>query len=149
MCRPGCAIAPAIGLRNSPDYWRLVPYALEHAHTHSTFQDVVVFPQGAAAVDHVCLAPSRGSPVVSLPRACQPAPGMGGNTESYFFARYYVDDGILVEVQWRPDGRRCMKAVRSLASDHFCLLTERGASDPPLLSAGNITNWDTRLEVSG
>ena len=86
---------------------------------------------------------------MSLPRDCQPVPGVGGNTGSYFFARYYVDDGILVEVQWWPDGRRCMRAVQSLASDHFRLLGERGASDPPLLSAGKIMNWDTCLEVLG
>ena len=42
-----------------------------------------------------------------------------------------------------------MRAVQSLASDHFRLLGVRGASDPPLLSASNITNWDTRLEVLG
>ena len=63
--------------------------------------------------------------------------------------RYYVDDGILVEVQWWPDGRCCMRAVQSLASDHFRLLGVRGASDPPLLSASKIANWDMRLEVMG
>ena len=42
-----------------------------------------------------------------------------------------------------------MRAVQSLASDHFRLLGERGASDPPLLSAGKNTNWDTCLEVLG
>ena len=42
-----------------------------------------------------------------------------------------------------------MRAVQSLASDHFRLPGERGASDPPLLSAGKITNWDTCLEVLG
>ena len=59
--------------------------------------------------------------------------------------RCFVDDGSLVEVQWWPDGRRCMRAVQSLASDHFRMLGVRGASDPPLLSASKITNWDTRL----
>ena len=63
--------------------------------------------------------------------------------------RYYVDDGILVELQWWPDGRRCLRAVQSLASDHFRLLGERGVSDPPLLSTSKITDWDTRLEVLG
>ena len=63
--------------------------------------------------------------------------------------RYYVDDGILVGVQWWPDGRRCLRAVQSLASDHFRLLGERGVSDPPLLSARKITYWDTQLEVLG
>ena len=63
--------------------------------------------------------------------------------------RYYVDDGILVELQWWPDGRRCLRAVQSLASDHFRLLGERGVSDPPLLSTSKITDWDTRLELLG
>ena len=131
------------GWRNSPGFWGLVSAALEHSQTHSTFQDAVVSPQGA--VGHVCLAPSRGSPVVSLPRDCKPVPGVGGNTESSFFVLYYVYDGVLVEVQWWTDGRRCMRAVQSLVSDHFRLLGDRGACDPPLLSAGKITNWDTRL----
>ena len=34
-----------------------------------------------------------------------------------FFERYYVDEGILVELQWWPDGHRCQRAVQSLASD--------------------------------
>ena len=63
--------------------------------------------------------------------------------------RYYVDDGILVEVHRWLDGRRCMRAVQSLASDHFRLLGVRGACDPPLLSASKNNDWYTRLEVLG
>ena len=63
--------------------------------------------------------------------------------------RYYADYSILVEVQWWPDGRRCMGAVQSLASGHFRLLCVRGASDSPLLPVSKITNWNTRLEVLG
>ena len=100
-------------------YWGLLASALEHAHTRSTFQGAVVSPQGAAAVVHVGIAPPRGVPVVSLPRDCRPVPGVGGNAGSYFFVRYYVDDGILVQLQWWPDGRRCLRAVQSLASDYF------------------------------
>ena len=62
---------------------------------------------------------------------------------------YYVDDGILVELQRWLDGRRCLRAVQSLASDHFRLLGERGVSDPPLRSVRKITDWDTQLEVLG
>ena len=137
------------GWRNSPGYWGLLASALEYAHTRSTFQSAVVSPQGAAAVAHVGITPPRGVPVVSLPRDCRPVPGTGGNAGSCFSVRYYVDDGILVEFQWWPDGRRCLRAVQSLASDHFRLLGERGVSDPPLLSTSKITNWDTRLEVLG
>ena len=139
-----------LGWRNSPGFWALMAAALEHAHTHSTNQDAVVSPQGAAAVEHVELAPSRGVPVWSLPRDdCRPVPGRGGNTGSYFFARYYVDDRILVEVQRWPDGRRCLRAVQSISSDHLRLFGERGVSGPPRLSAGKLTIWDTCLEVLG
>ena len=84
------------GWRNSPGYWGLLASVHEHAHTRSTFQGAVVSPQGAAAVADVGIAPPRGVPVVSLPRDCRPVPGVGGNAGSYFFVRYYVDDGILV-----------------------------------------------------
>ena len=48
------------GWRNSPGFWELMASALDHTHTHSTFQDAAVFPYGAAAVEHVRLAPPRG-----------------------------------------------------------------------------------------
>ena len=73
--------------------------ALDHAHTHSAVQDTGVSSQGAAAVEHAELAPSLWVPVKSLPRDCRPVPGRRGNTGSYLFVRYYVDDSILVEVQ--------------------------------------------------
>ena len=64
--------------------------ALEHAHIHSTVQDATVSPHGAAAVEHLQLAPPQGGSVRSL--------GSGGYAGSNFFVRYYVDDDILVEV---------------------------------------------------
>ena len=86
------------GWRKSPGFWGLMVSALEHAHTHSTFQDAAVSPQGAAAVEHVRLAPPRGGSVRSLPRDCRTVSGSGGYAGSRFFVRYDVDDGILVEV---------------------------------------------------
>ena len=73
-------------------------------------------PEGAAAVAHVGIAPPLGVPVVSLPRDCRPVPGTGGNAGSCFFVQYYVDDGILVELQWWPDGRPCLRAVFVIAA---------------------------------
>ena len=63
--------------------------------------------------------------------------------------RYYVDDGILIEVRFFADGRRCRKAVQSLASDHFRLLGSRGPNDPPLLKRSKLTDFSTRLDVLG
>lgn len=73
----------------------------------------------------------------------------GGFAGWGFFVRYYVDDGVLVEAKFFQDGRRCRRAVQSLASDHFRLLGVRGPKDPPLLSREKITNLSTRLEVLG
>ena len=42
-----------------------------------------------------------------------------------------------------------MQAEQSLSSDHFYLLSVRGVSDRALLSASEITIWDTRLEKLG
>lgn len=39
--------------------------------------------------------------------------------------------------------------MQSLSSDYFRSLGERRTSDLPLLSAGEVTNWDTRVEVWG
>jgi len=86
------------GWRNSPGFWGLMTSALEHAHTHTTFQGADVSRQGAAAVSHVEVSPPRGVQVVAIPRDCGPVPGAGGLTGSNFFVRYYVDDGILVEL---------------------------------------------------
>ena len=137
------------GWRSSPGFWGLFSAALEHAHTHTTFQHAEVTAHGAAAVDHVTVVPPRGGRAAALPRDCVRIQDVGGETGSEFFVRYYVDDGILVEIQWFPDGRRCIRAIQSLASDHFRLLGVRGPDDPALLSARKITSWDSRLEVLG
>ena len=38
----------------------------------------------------------------------------------FFFVRYYVDDGILVEVQWFPGGRRCIRALQTHPTTIAC-----------------------------
>ena len=91
----------------------------------------------------------RGVPVVSIPGDYGPVSCSGGNAGDYFFVRYYLDDVIPVELQWWPDGRRCLRAVQWLASDNVRLLGERGVSYPPHLYARKITDWDTQLEVLG
>ena len=81
--------------------------------------------------------------VVGSPR------GRGGGRRSPFFALYYVDDGIYVEVQWWPDGRCCRRESASLASDHYQLFGVRSSRDPSLLAPHKISLWDTRLCVLG
>ena len=70
-------------------------------------------------------------------------------TRSPFFVQYCVGDGILTEVQWWPDCRRCRRASAPLASDHYQLFWVRSSRDPTLLSLHKISLWDTQLCVLG
>lgn len=137
------------GWRNSPGFWGLAASALEHSHNQTTFRDASVCDQGRAAVAHVSVDAEAGRETMSIPSDCERVSGAGGNAGDQFFVRFYVDDGILVEVRFFQDGRRLRRAIESLASDHFRLLGPRGSGDPPLLEARKILGWNTRLEVLG
>ena len=63
--------------------------------------------------------------------------------------RFYVDDGVLVEVRFFQDERRLRRAIESLTLDHFLLLAHRGPRDPSLLEAHKRLEWSTCLEVLG
>ena len=65
------------------------------------------------------------------------------------FLKYYVEDGIFVEVQWGPDGRRCRRASVRMASDYFRLFGGRRPRDPTLVFPNKISPWDTVLCVVG
>ena len=80
---------------------------------------------------------------------CERVPGNGGDAGDPFFVRFYLDDGILVEVRFFQDGRRFRRAIESLASYYFRLLGPRDPPDPPLLEAHKILGWSTHLEVLG
>ena len=73
------------GWRNSPEVWGLMASAMQHAHTHSTFQDAAVSPQGAAAIEHERFAPPRGISVRSNARDCRTGSGSGGYAGRRFF----------------------------------------------------------------
>ena len=76
-------------------------------------------------------------------------PNTGGGADDDAFERHYVDDYLMVEVQWYPSGIWCLIASASVVSDHFRLFGERSARDHPLLSARNVSSWDTRPQVLG
>ena len=88
------------GWWSSPGFFRFFSTALERAHRHTSYDDAVVIEQGRTATVHVSVTPPRatGRPS-SLPPGCRVPRGRGGVRRTPFFVLYYVDDGILVEVQ--------------------------------------------------
>lgn len=138
------------GWTNSPGNFCLLTSAIEHAHLHTKFDDAVVTNQGKVATQHITVPAAVGveSPP-PFPPHCRIPPGVGGGAADNFFIRFYVDDGILVEVAWSPTGERCKRASASCATDHFRLFGERGPVDPPLFSAHKLSSWMTKLVVLG
>ena len=104
---------------------------------------------GREAIQHVVVTPSRESRAAALPPGYVAPPRRGGSADYFFFVRFYVDDGVSVEVQCYPSGDRCLCASASLASDHFRSFGYRAPTAPPLLSKHNFCHWDTQLAVLG
>ena len=138
------------GWRNSPGNFCVMTAALEHSHNHTSVANAVVTDLGRTATNHVEVPlPSERETPPPFPPGCRIPPGSGGGRSDSFFVRFYVDDGILVEVMWSPTGDRCKIASASCASDHFRIFGARGSRDPPLLSARKLSSWCTRLCVLG
>ena len=76
-----------------------ISIALEHSHRHTLYDDAVVMEQGRTATQHVAVTPPRAAdrPAPLPPNCRDPAHKEGGGVA--IFVRYYVNDGILVEVQ--------------------------------------------------
>lgn len=78
---------------------------------------------------HVSVGAAIGRETTPIPSNCERVRGAGGNCDDFFFVRFYVDGGILVEVRFFRDGRRLRRAVESLASDRFRVLGPREARE--------------------
>ena len=122
---------------------------LEHAHSNTSYRSAVYTDSGREAIQHVVVTPSRESRAAALPPGYVAPPRRGGSADYFFFVRFYVDDGVSVEVQCYPSGDRCLCASASLASDHFRSFGYRAPTAPPLLSKHNFCHWDTQLAVLG
>ena len=64
-------------------------------------------------------APGSDRETMPTPSDCKRVPGNGGDAGDIFFVKFYVDDGILVEVRFFQDRRKLRRAIESLGSDHF------------------------------
>ena len=137
------------GWRNSQGFWCSFASALEHVHNNTSRRRAVYTDSGREAIQHVVVTPSRESRAAALPPGYVAPPRRGGSADYFFFVRFYVDDGVSVEVQCYPSGDRCLCASASLASDHFRSFGYRAPTAPPLLSKHNFCHWDTQLAVLG
>ena len=102
------------GWTNSPGNYCLLTSALEHAHLQTSAGDATVTAEGWKATQHIdVIEPPVSPPPPSFPPGCRTPPGAGGGKADRFFIRFYVDDGILVEVRWFRNGKRCKQASGS------------------------------------
>ena len=76
--------------------------------------------------------PGSDREMIPISSDCERVPGTGGVASNPFFERFYVYDGILVEVRFFQDGPRLRRAIESLVQDHFQLLDPRGPRPPPV-----------------
>lgn len=135
------------GCRNSPGFWGLTAAALEHSHNYTSFREARLKPsdiETSASVSTFEWSQARAFP---LPSGCGQLRGAGGGPGDVFFVRSSIDYGILVEVQWVKDERRCVSATQSLPSDHFTLLGGRGPRAPSLLPPSKMCDWSATIEV--
>ena len=107
----------------------LFPATLKHSPHND---DAVMMKHESTATKHVAVTPPRGT--IGLPR-CHLVVGLRvrraqvGGRRSFFFVRYDVEDGMMMEVQWWSDGRRCRRAS---AFGIVSALGERSSRDPSL-----------------
>lgn len=115
---------------------------------------MVVSDQGRLATERVTVAaPARPETPVQLPKGCR-APGRGGGADDPLYFGYYIDDGILAELQHLASystlpmaGLVCGCLVRWHPS--IFIFGSRKPRDPPLLAARKVSSGATRLEVLG
>ena len=115
------------GWRSSPGFWSLFSSALEHSHTYTSFQTSQVTVEGASAVQHVKVVPPCTSRTATpVPADYLKVAGDGGWAGSPYWVRYYVDDGVLVEVRFFNDGRRPVLAGSSVSRVTIFVFWEAG-----------------------
>lgn len=118
-----------------------------------TFRNPLVSDRGREVVDHVYVkAGWSRCDVVTTALAyndCSRVPGVGGDAENPLFVRYYVDDGILVEVRCFNDGHRCLSAVHHLRLTTFICLDLAAPWARRCWNRQKNIDWATCLEVLG
>ena len=54
-----------------------------------------------------------------MPESCTVKAVEGAGAEDSTWVVFFVNDAVSVEVQWEPDGGRCIALAQSLSSIHF------------------------------
>ena len=68
----------------------------------ASYLGAVCTDSGREATRNVVVRPPRESRALALPPGYVAPPGRGGGAESSFVVRFYVDDGVSVELQRYP-----------------------------------------------
>ena len=124
------------GWRKSPGFWCFIASALERLHVNTSYENAVVTESGSNAIAHVEVTRSTATERPDSPACgCSVPSSTGGGIDVNRLVRYYVDDGLMVEVQWFNSGIRYLTASPSLASDRFRWFGKRSSRNTLLLSA--------------
>ena len=73
----------------------------------------------------------------------------GGGKFDAFFTTVYVDDYLLIRVQYSDDDRSSLVASAFLASDHVRLFGPGEDGVAPILAPKQSTDWDTTISALG
>lgn len=137
------------GWRSSPGWWSLAGGAIEWSVQQDSPSEGP-FPGKVAAdfVSHVTVVQSASNTMVAVPLDERAKRRLkGGARRDPVWARMYVDDLIMVMVEWEQD--LLLAVTRSAAHAHFRLLGEPQSGTPPAISQNKVTNWDTTMTVLG
>ena len=95
------------GWWSSPGFSRLSSAALEHAHRHTSYDDVVVMEQGRTATEHVLVTPPKATDgPAPLPPGRRVSRGRGGRRSPFSYYTTYATG-----FWWRYNGGPIVGAV--------------------------------------
>ena len=138
-----------VGWKGSPGWWGVIASAIQQAQRQMIRASAAILEAGVAVKAHVRVADHTGIEAEPLPEGCTVEEAERGGAEDPARVVFFVDDAVSVEVQWKPDGGRCLATGQSLASIHFQAIEEREEGEEPLRSHKKVTDWGQQQEVLG
>jgi hypothetical protein len=135
------------GWRNSPGWWQLVANGIQQAHnsldrSYTPTEEAVRWAEDKLVLNRT--RENRQRKAVDPNTLVNRLP-KGGGKDDKFSAKYYVDDGTLVELVW-CGGLRLRIAAAAIADCTWKVLGYPKLNLPPAMADNKITDFDSVLE---